>query len=56
MGMAKTITRLFGHTIEVREEDYNEWVAKALTEFCQPPLTPLTTTTLLGFPFRTYSG
>jgi hypothetical protein len=50
MGMAETITRPFGHTMEVRENDYNEWVAKAQTELCQQPLTPLTTTPLLGFP------
>jgi hypothetical protein len=48
--MAETITRLFGHTMEVREEDYDEWVVEALTEFCQRPLTPLPTTPLLGFP------
>jgi hypothetical protein len=49
MGMADTITRLFGHSMEVREKDYDEWVAKALTEFCQRPLTQ-PTTPLLGFP------
>jgi hypothetical protein len=49
MEMAKTITRLFGHTMEVKEEEYDEWVAEALTEFCQRPLTQ-PTTPLLGFP------
>ena len=50
MEMAKTITRLFGHTMEVKEEEYDEWVAEALTELGQRPLTPLPTTPLLGFP------